>query len=341
MLDLLQKDRELWDLFTRKEEYQSGIRDRFDRFPYYASSSRTVFEPKVSEYLNKHGYHFEYPDSRRFAVCLTHDIDEVYTSALQKAVSSLRNLRHGLLSGFSDSIVQMQSKKMPLWNFDNILALEEQYDSTSSFYFMAENSGQQDYAYQIEDCEQAVGNIIDRGFEVGLHGGHSAYLNPDELKSKKAHLEKVLNKKVVGYRNHFLRFKVPETWEHLHESGFLYDTTFGYADCIGFRNGMCHPFNPYNLLTGKSVEILEIPLTIMDDTLYNYMKLDPRKAWEITRMLIDVVERNNGVLTVLWHNYNFFGDHLDFYKKILNYCKEKNAWMTNGEQISSYLKSHG
>ena len=39
MHDLLQKDPEMWDLFCRKEEYQSTIRDKEDRFPYYASSS--------------------------------------------------------------------------------------------------------------------------------------------------------------------------------------------------------------------------------------------------------------------------------------------------------------
>jgi hypothetical protein len=341
MIDLLQKDQELWNLFTRKEEYQSDIRDHYDRFPYYASSCRNVFEPRVSKYLVEHEYHVEYPDCRPFAVCLTHDIDEVYTSSLQKSVFALRNLQNGSLSGFSDSISQMRSKKLPLWNFDTILAVEEQYDSKSSFYFMVENPGDQDYSYRIEDCEQALGNITDRGFEVGLHGGHTAYRNPDALKSKKTRLEKVLNKKVIGYRNHFLRFKVPETWEYLYESGFLYDTTFGYADCIGFRNGMCHPFKPYNLQTGKSIEILEIPLAIMDDTLFYYMKLDFRRAWDITKNLIDTVERYNGVLTILWHNYNFFGDNLDFYKKILNYCKEKNAWMTSGEQISAFWKVNG
>ena len=129
---------------------------------------------------------------------------------------------------------------------------------------MAENSGDRDYAYQIEDCETVLGDILDNGCEVGLHGGPTTYSNPEEMKSKKEHLEKVLHKKVIGYRNHYLRFKVPVTWEYLHEAGFLYDVTFGYADCVGSRNGLCHPFKPFNLKTGKSIEILEIPLGIMD-----------------------------------------------------------------------------
>jgi peptidoglycan/xylan/chitin deacetylase (PgdA/CDA1 family) len=340
MINLLQKDQELWDIFTRKEEYVSNDRDKHERFPYYASSYRNIFEPHVSKYLIEHDYHVEYPEGKPFAIVLTHDIDQVYTSLSHKTFCALQNVQIGSLSGLTESIAQMRSRKLPLWNFNEILALEEHYDAKSSFYFMAENRGEQDYSYQIEDCTQALGTIIDHGCEVGLHGGYNTCYNTDELKGKKAQLEKVLNKKVIGYRNHYLRFNVPETWENLHESGFLYDSTFGYADCIGFRNGMCHPFKPYNLHTEKSIEMLEIPLTIMDDTLFNYMKLDDKRAWEMTKRLIDTVKQYNGVLTLLWHNYNFFKEKVSFYKKILHYCEEQNAWMTSGEQISIWWKNN-
>jgi peptidoglycan/xylan/chitin deacetylase (PgdA/CDA1 family) len=337
---ILQQDQEIWDFFTSKEEFNSQIRDMYDRFPYYASSCRNIFEPHISKYLIEHGYQVNYPEEKPFAVCLTHDIDNIYYSVLPKAVSTVQHLRQGSLSGFAHSIAQMRSKKLPLWNFDDILALEEQYCAKSSFYFMAENFGEQDYAYQIEDCESVLGDIIDCNCEVGLHGGHTSYLNPEELKCKKERLEKILNKNVIGYRNHYLRFKVPETWEYLHEAGFLYDTTFGYADCIGFRNGLCHPFKPFNLKTCKPIEILEIPLTIMDRTFDSYMRLDPRRAWDMSKKLIDTVMRYNGVLTLLWHNDNFFGEQRKLYEKILKYCAEKNAWMTSGSEISKCVQQN-
>ena len=335
--EILQKDPEMWDLFTRKEEYNSSFFDQFERFPYYVSSNRNIFEPRASKYLIEHGYHAEYPEEKPFAVCLTHDIDEVYTSLIKKKDRAEHHFRRGSLAGVMDSLSQMRSKKFPLWNFNDILAVEELYGAKSSFYFMAENSGDQDYAYQIEDCETVLGDIVDNGCEVGLHGGHTTYANPEEMKSKKERLEKVLNKKVIGYRNHYLRFKVPETWEYLHEAGFLYDVTFGYADCVGFRNGMCHPFKPFNLKTGKPIEILEIPLGIMDCTFDFYMKLDSGRAWELTKKLIDTVRQYNGVLTLLWHNIYFFGNQRKFYEKILHYCAEQNAWMTSGEEIFTWV----
>jgi peptidoglycan/xylan/chitin deacetylase (PgdA/CDA1 family) len=337
MYDILQKNPEIWDQFTRKEEYGSSIRDQYERFPFYSSSERNIFEPRCSKFLIEHGYHAEYPENKPFAICLTHDIDDLYKTIRMKSYEALGKLRTTSFSKCIDLISQMRSKKLPLWNFSDIIAIEDRYDAKSSFFFMVQDLGDQDYTYDIKDCELIIGEVTDGGWEVGLHGGHTAYNDWREMKEKKLRLEKILNKKVVGYRNHYLRFKVPDTWEHLHDAGFSYDTTLGYNDCVGFRNGMCHPFNPFNLNTKSEIDILEIPLTIMDNTLDQYMKLDPRKAWELTTQLIDTVDRYHGVLTLLWHNTSFLGDKLEFYERILKYCAKKNAWMTSGEEIAKWV----
>jgi len=94
MHDLLQKDQELWDLFCRKEEYEPSIRDKYNRFPYYASTCHTVFTPRASEYLMNNGYPVHFPDGKPFAVCLTHDIDLVYAPALQKSVETLKQFHY-------------------------------------------------------------------------------------------------------------------------------------------------------------------------------------------------------------------------------------------------------
>lgn len=338
IITTLQKDKALWDLFTRKEEYSAQLRDQYDRFPYFASNNRHIFEPCVSRYLVEQGYHPEYPENKPFAVCLSHDIDILYKSRIMKtyeAVGKVRNARTSV-----DYLTQMRSKKLPFWNFSDIMALEDTYDAKSSFYFLVLNPGDRDYNYDIESCESTIGEISDRGWEVGLHGGHTSYNNPVEMKERKQRLEKVVHKKVAGYRNHYLRFRVPDSFEYLQEAGFRYDTTLGYADCIGFRNGMCHPFKPYNLTTRREIDILEIPLHLMDDSLDRYMKLDAGKSWEMTKQLIDTVEKYHGILTILWHNYSFYGEQRKFYEKILNYCREKNAWMTSGEEISAWWKNN-
>jgi hypothetical protein len=45
-MTMLKQNKELWDLFTRREEYNPPILDQYGRFPYYLSKHRNVFEPE-------------------------------------------------------------------------------------------------------------------------------------------------------------------------------------------------------------------------------------------------------------------------------------------------------
>ncbi|MDD4330975.1 MAG: hypothetical protein PHU28_01340, partial [Methanosarcinaceae archaeon] len=72
MFEKLKENRELWELFTKREEYAPVSTDKYERFPYYLSTHRNVFEPEVSRFLVENGLKPEYPDGKKFAVCLTH-----------------------------------------------------------------------------------------------------------------------------------------------------------------------------------------------------------------------------------------------------------------------------
>ena len=337
MIQIIKKDRELWELFAREEEYSSDKLDHYGRFPYSASKNKSIFEPKVSEYLVNNGLKIQYPKGKKFAVCLTHDIDFIdqrRKEYLKDSVKALGEL--DLSSAINNLIAGLDKSKTPLKNFKEIISLEEKYDAKSSFYFLALEESDQDYNFNVASLKEEFLGIVKMGWEVGLHGGHTAYNNLDVLLEEKKRLENAFGLEVIGYRNHYLRFKTPDTWELLSNAGFKYDTTFGYADMAGFRNGMCHPFKPYNLKTDKEIEILEIPLVIMDRTFLSYINLNLNEAWDLTKRLIDATEKNNGVLTLLWHNNQMSGEMGRFYEKILGYCKERNAWMTSGKEICNW-----
>ncbi len=341
MMNLLRQNREIWDLYTRKEEYEETDRDRYDRFPYYLSRHRDVLVPRASQMLMENGFCCEYPESQPFSICLTHDIDTIYQPFFVKGFEVVKALRERDLSRAGHIIPQLRSKKRPKWNFREITELEESYGACSSFYFLALEKGAREYTYAIEDLEQEICTLQDKGWEVGLHGGCEAYCDLDSLMREKQNLEKVLNRKIVGFRNHFLKFRVPETWELLERAGFLYDTTLGYPDSVGFRNGMCHPFWPFNLNTGRKMEILEIPLVVMDRTLLLHMRLSLEQAWGQMERLLDTIERHHGVITILWHNDFMTGTSLQFYRKILKYGHDKGAWMTGGKEIEAWWKKNG
>ena len=57
------------------------------------------------------------------------------------------------------------------------MQLEEKYDAKSTFFFLATEKDPVRLRYNIEDIEEKLGEIKDRGFEIGLHGGYYSYNN--------------------------------------------------------------------------------------------------------------------------------------------------------------------
>lgn len=338
MHDLLKQNQEIWDLFTRKEEYSSQNLDEHGRVLYAQKDLKKAFEPEVSRYLVEHGMKIEFPENKTFAVCLTHDVDDIYPPLSHMLLSSAHCLRN---LNFQGSAAQFLWKfrgleHSPYFNLSEIMDLEESFGAKSSFYFIAAEADPIRFRYNIEDIGHHLGEVSDRGWEVGLHGGYYSFDNLEAIKKEKKRLEVVLGKKVLGFRNHYLRFKTPDSWEILADASFRYDSTFGHSNSAGFRNGMCHPFRPYNLKEDREIRILEIPLVIMDVALFATSK-SFEEAWECTKKLIDVTAKLNGVITLLWHNFvfgcSFRRDWVRLYEKVLQYCSERGAWMTSGEEI--------
>ena len=322
MIELLKSNKEIWEIFTRKEEYDKTEAYIHGRFPYYLSKYRDILNPIVSKFLVENGFKFHFPDDHKFAVCLTHDVD---------------NLIYPLNSRIEDFISHksiLKFLKNPYQNLKETMKLEEKYNATSSFYFLADSS-----RYDLEGIKDELNYIVDNGWEVGLHGVYNSYIDINAIKQEKERLKEILKREVIGYRSHYLQFKIPDTWTFLSEAGFRYDTTLGFAEVAGFRNGMCHLFKPFNLNSDKEINIFEIPLTIMDNTLFEYMSLDSEYAWKMIKTLVDTVEKFNGVITIVWHNKNMTGLRLILYEKILKYCGNKKAWMTSGENILKWWEN--
>lgn len=337
--DKLKRNKELWDLFVKEEEYHPERLDRHNRFNYAFSRHKNVLEPVVSQFLTKNGFRVKYPDNKNFAVCLTHDVDNIYPPITHIGLSSLYALKNGNFDQIRQQVLWKFGRKSssPYRNFEQVMEMESKFGAKSTFYFMTAETDIRRFRYHIEDLEDTLKLIVDSGWEVGLHIGYYSFDNLEAISSEKEKLEKALGSEVTGCRSHYLRFKVPDTWEILAKAGFEYDTTFGYIDHIGFRNGLCHPYQPFNLSTDSEIDIIEIPLAVTDDTLFRYMKLDFNKSLSTVQRLIDMVEEHAGVLTLLWHNDDFscpFREKwAELYQVILKYCYEKNAWMTSADEI--------
>lgn len=352
MYDELKKDTVLWNLFTSKEEYKPKKLDKYGRFLSKYSRYEDLRYPQVSEFLIENNLlSFNYPENKKFAVVLTHDIDDLFISNQHVLRSFIPYPINRDFLGFKSIILErLKDNKSSYNNFKQILLLEKKYNAKSSFYFLAKDKDIFGVKYKIDDIQDHIHFIIDNECEIGLHTSYYAFDKLNEIISEKERLEKITGKKVKGVRNHFLRFNIPNTWEVLSKAGLIYDTTLGYHDEIGFRNGMCHPYQPFNLDTNSPIDITEIPLCISDVALFSYLNKSTLESWQLIKNLIDTVEKLNGVLTILWHNWTFsypvtyaglFGkEWTKLYEKILQYCYEKNAWLTSCSDISDfYLKN--
>ena len=330
---------ELWDHFSRAEEYAPELVDQYGRFRSWMSRGPHPFEPVVSRTLVERFGRPTWPNGHTFAICLTHDVDCIRYSIPKTGFETLVATRRGdFRSALSMAMSRFSRSRNPLWNFDDIMAMEERYAARSSFFFLALEPGDQDYNFRIGEVREVLQEAERRGWEVGLHGGHRAWNYLTTLRKEKDRIEHALGSPVVGYRNHYLRFAVPETWRSLADIGFVYDTTFGWADQIGFRNGMCHPYQPYDRNAQEFVDIVELPVVIMDRTFDRYLGVSDEKAFELSRVILDRTAELGGVATIIWHNTDFVGSRRDLYERILAYGREMNAWMPTARDIVTHWR---
>jgi len=334
---------ELWDLFSLKNEYNPVYKDIFNRNTFWASQNANIFKPVVSEYIIKQGFAPIYPDNKPFALCLTHDIDVLYDVASWKrhTVNIIKNISKLNIYNQIKYFKSIFSKKITSpFHISNIINIEKKYNARSSFYFLSLLKGEVDYNYDVNLINELYELIKANNCEIGLHGGHNAFNNLNKIIVEKARLEMAAGTEVIGYRNHYLKFELHNTWNFLEKADLKYDTTLGYADCAGFRNGMCHPFYPFNLESNCFMNIMELPLNIMDGSLSFYMRMDFSNKIKLIKELIDETAKNKGVLTILWHNSGINEENGVLYNEVLKYAFEKNAWLTSAGEVVKWYKKN-
>lgn len=336
---------ETWNTFIANQKNNNFEKDTLERDFCSISKSKNIKTPIVSEYLLKNGLQPKYPGGRKFGLCVSHDIDVLYRNKFHNG-----NSDDGWKSLISNEIrstfckfknVYIKQDIHPEYAISETLKYGKKYGLNSSFYFLALQNGELDFNYSLGNLKSVFQEIVENNGEIGLHGGFNAFSDLRKIEQEKTLLESIIMKPVSGYRGHYLKFREPLTWELLNRLNFLYDTTYGYPEQIGFKNGMCHPFRPFSKKDNKYLDIFELPLAIMDTTLTKYMGLGPEEQLFKCKELIDMVESKNGVLSLLWHNDNMGGEGGEMYEAILKYAYSKNAWMPTGKEMVEYWKEEG
>jgi len=129
-----------------------------------------------------------------------------------------------------------------------------------------------------------------------------------------------------------------ETASTLERAGYNYDTTAGYNETLGYRNGTTQAFRPFSTRT-----LLELPLHIQDGALFypHNLDLSDEEATQQCRQLIDHAQASGGVLTVLWHDRShgperFWGD---FYIGLVQTLRSSNVWFATASQAVDWFRA--
>jgi hypothetical protein len=314
----------------------------YGRNRLFAAVHHDVMIPHVSKFLNAHGFRPHYPENKKFAVCISHDIDYLYHGYTIRLTNLAEGLRQRNISTIGKSFSYLIRRKIHgELQLQNLLNIHRDFGIRSSYYFLSLMRGEEDFNYEVAEAGDQIKMVLQEKNEVGLHGGHRAFNDRGKIEQEKRQLEKIVGVSLTGYRNHALRFQTPDTWQNLKDNGFVYDTTFGYPDCAGFRNGMCFPFVPLDSDTGKHIDLVEVPLIAMDATFFNYMKTDANQTLDVCKFIIDQVKECGGVFTLLWHNNFVTGKFGDLYKRLLDYVLSQDPWIAPTIDVVNWWKSEG
>lgn len=180
----------------------------------------------------------------------------------------------------------------------------EECEARSTLFVVPVHGHRRDPNYALRDLAPQIKEAAQRGFSVEIHGSYSSMLENHTLKPEARALQQVTARPPSGNRQHWLRFDDQQAlFRAIAEAGLIFDSSLGFTDTVGFRNGACFAFPPYDFSKEKPHQFLEIPLAIMDGSLVE----QSLATAESPRVLADRVLNASrkfgwGGISILWHN---------------------------------------
>ena len=304
-------------LVSRYEEYLPHQRDRYGRFPYTESiawKEGFLNIPVIHKWAEMFGELLlqNFPglifSFREYRYIPTIDIDHAYCyrgRTLRRTIGGIgRDVMHG---HFSDVIFRIKvlagMGKDPYDNYTYIRQVHENFLQTPLYFILFADEGRNDNNVTVTaESFHLLLRELDRYQRVGIHPSLSSNKQYSKLEAEYTSLSRVLKRKVTISRQHFLRLTMPKTYQSLIQLGISDDYSMGYAAHPGFRAGIAIPFHFFDLTSNQTTHLVIHPVSLMDVTLKDYLRLSPEESLETIRMMIDKIKSVHGEFISLWHN---------------------------------------
>lgn len=349
---LLSDQEKKWILYhlSHQEEKDIKHRDQWNNFEASFSDydkAKPYLDLFIKEKLSAFGLIQKslWPEGKKFAFCISHDIDHIGLSRFQE--SQRFRLRRSpkyiyrIVKLLVDIYTKATAKDHPLWCYEEWVKFIKSVGYKSTFFVYIDpvnvkNRHKFDNLFDLNDTvrfnkkkmsvSEMILEIKNEGFEIGLHGSILSAECNDLYMEQKQMLESVIGDKIYVTRQHFLRHNIEVTPEVHFNSKVLVDSTLGFNKSIGFRAGTCMP---YVLKSDGSNNLFEIPMEIMDGALFttNALELNEDLAIKKAFKVMDYCEEVGGVLTINFHpNYISNLKWWSVFREIVMEAKKRNAY---------------
>ncbi|MBN2582465.1 MAG: hypothetical protein JXL80_05310 [Planctomycetes bacterium] len=260
-----------------------------------------------------------WPDNKRCAVCLTHDVDDCLESAIRYAFTRLVAAGYHFAGGrwaVAASRLRQFWKTLRTgigyqWSaFQSLLDLEAEFGFRATFFALSleepvAREGTRHvrrYSLRNRRVQNLLRHFVEEGNEVGLHASYGAMASESLVKEEAQRLRECTTSPIRTHRHHYLRARVPETFRAYEGAGLIYDATLGWSPDTGIRAGSLLPFRMYDLSQGRELNVWECGMHMMDTSL---MKGDrERRHIERFEMLMEAAKRVHGLFVLLYHPTN-------------------------------------
>ncbi|MBK8952023.1 MAG: hypothetical protein IPM85_06635 [Chitinophagaceae bacterium] len=246
-------------LLSRYEEYLTHQKDEYGRYSHTNSLAYTegflnlplvnIWIKDLKQVINAQFPNFPTSNNQLFTFIPTYDIDEAWAYKnkvwWRNTGGALRDVLKGDLKRVATRLNVIRGKLQdPYDTYEWLDTLNEKYNLNPVYFFLAANKKGK-FDKNISPANFQWQKLVKRHSEKYAAGIHPSWRSGDEpelLKSEITILEMISERKIVGSRQHYIRFAFPETYRKLLEAGITEDYSMGYGSINGFRASVATHF---------------------------------------------------------------------------------------------------
>ncbi len=242
-----------------------------------------------------------------FKVVPTFDIDNAFAYRLKEGFRKWMSVSKDLLRFDKKRLeerrrVLKEGVRDPYDTYEIIESIIEKGFEVKIFWLLGDYGNyDRNVSHEVEELRELIKSFSEL-CTVGLHPSYQSNDSRSVLLEEKSRIEEIISSEVTLSRQHFLKLKIPYTYEQLISSGLVNDFTLGFAELPGFRAGIARPFLWYNLKKEIITELSIHPFSYMDGTLNEYMGLSSDSAISKIDDLKNEVRKYGGDFVMIWHN---------------------------------------